>query len=174
MHLPGFGDSNYLQTYTALAPLVFKDPKYLILMTMPSYDSEVYGRYFADTSNHFWKVMGAIYQMPVETEPQREQLCAANGIAIWSVLKTCKRHLSQQDTTQDEIYNDLGAFLAAHPTIQKIICVSRMAEHMVKREEVNLPADVQVVYVPSPSGADFMYEHVDELAPVYAAALDQA
>lgn len=174
MHLPGFGDPNYLQTYTALAPLVFQDPKYLILMTMPSFDSETYGRYFADPGNHFWKVLSDIYQMPVDTEPQREQLCAANGIAIWSVLKSCQRHLSQQDTTQDETYNDLGAFLAAHPTIEKIICVSRMAENMVKREETNLPADVQVTYVPSPSGADFMYEHAEDLVPLYEAALGQA
>lgn len=173
MQLPGFGDPEYLQTFNALPPLVFDGAKYLVLMTMPSYDSEMEGRYFADTGNHFWKVMSAIYQMPADTEAEREALCKANGIAIWSVLKSCRRHLSQQDTTQDETYNDLGAFLAEHPTIKKILCVSRMAEHMVEREDFNFPPDVQIVYVPSPSGADFMYEHLDELVPIYSEALDQ-
>ena len=90
------------------------------------------------------------------------------------MLKSCKRHLSQQDTTTDEVYNDMAGFLKEHPTIKKLICVSRMAEHEIDRENWNFPADVQVCYVPSPSGADFMYEHLDELVPLYARALDQA
>ncbi len=128
MQLPGFGDTSNLQTYTALPPLVFEDSEYLFLMTMPSFDSEARKFYFADTGNHFWKVMAAIYKMPAETSEERTALCKANKIAIWSVLKSCKRHLSQQDTTTDEVYNDMAGFLKEHPTIKKLICVSRMAE----------------------------------------------
>lgn len=171
MKLPGFGDSGDLQTYTALPPLVFDNSKYLILMTMPSFDSEAEQFYFADTGNHFWKVMARIFQMPADTKEERIALCKANGIAIWSTLKSCRRHLSQQDTTTDIVYNDLGAFLKEHPTITKCICVSRMAQHEADTEAWNLPADVQIEYVPSPSGADFMYEHIDELAPIYARAM---
>lgn len=174
MQLPGFGDTSDLQTYTALPPLVFEDSEYLFLMTMPSFDSEARKFYFADSGNHFWKVMAAIYKMPAETSEERTALCKANKIAIWSVLKSCKRHLSQQDTTTDEVYNDMAGFLKEHPTIKKLICVSRMAEHEIDRENWNFPADVQVCYVPSPSGADFMYEHLDELVPLYARALDRA
>ena len=139
MQLPGFGDTSDLQTYTALPPLVFEDSEYLFLMTMPSFDSEARKFYFADTGNHFWKVMAAIYKMPAETSEERTALCKANKIAIWSVLKSCKRHLSQQDTTTDEVYNDMAGFLKEHPTIKKTHLCIKDGRTRNRRGELELP-----------------------------------
>lgn len=170
MKLPGWGDSMALQTYTALPPLVYDDSEYLFLVTMPSYDSEMCGEYFGDPSNHFWKVLSAIYSMPIENYAQKKQICQEHKIAIWSVCKSCKRHLSMQDTMTDIVFNDINGFLQQHPSIQTLICVSHDAEKLLKESDWNLTQNV--VYVPSPSGADFYYEHVDELVPRYAAALN--
>ena len=78
-----------LQEYTALPPVVFDAPKTLILMSMPSVDSEEARFYFADESNRFWPLLSAIYQMPAETPQERLKLMEANHLALWSVVKSC-------------------------------------------------------------------------------------
>jgi hypoxanthine-DNA glycosylase len=171
MHLPGFGDDSYLQTFTALPPLVWPDSEYLFLMTMPSYISEQEQFYFADPSNHFWRVLSAIYHMPIETNEQKTTLCQANKLAIWSVCKSCQRHLSEQDTMQNIELNDMSQFLLEHASIKTILCVSHDAQRLLEESDWNIIQTVK--YVPSPSGADLFYEHLDELVPIYARALNQ-
>lgn len=163
-------DTTSLQQYTALDPIVFENSTNLFLVSMPSVKSEESGMYFGDPANHFWSVLGAIYEMPYETDEEKIAICQQNRIAIWSVVQSCLRHLSREDTMQDIVLNDMNDFLQAHPNIQNIICVSRETERLL--EESNFEGNVNVTYVPSPSGADLDYESVDRLVPRYEQALE--
>ena len=71
---------------------------------------------------------------------------------------------------RDIVLNDINGFLQAHPSIQKIICVSHGAQRLLN--ESNFMENIPVEYVPSPSGADLDYESVDRLAPRYKEALE--
>lgn len=163
-----FEDSN-LQEYTALDPIVFDDSKILILMSMPSVDSEQAKFYFADESNRFWPLMSAIYQMPVETREQKLELLKTNHLAMWSVVKSCLRYLSREDTMQDIVLNDIPGFLQEHPTIDRIVCISHDTIRLLKEADFN--AASEAVYVPSTSAADLWYDSVEKLLPEYKRAL---
>jgi hypoxanthine-DNA glycosylase len=158
-----------LQEYTALDPIVYDNSEILILMSMPSVDSEMDRFYFADESNRFWPLMSAIYQMPAETKEQRLNLLKTNKIALWSVVKSCLRYLSRENTMQDIVLNDIQGFLQEHPTIQRIVCVSH--DTLLLLKEADYEASQEAVYVPSPSAADLWYDSVEKLIPEYTRAL---
>lgn len=160
---------NDLQEYTALDPIVSQDSTTLVLMSMPSVDSEREKFYFADTSNRFWPLMGTIYQMPVETREQRLELLSANHIAMWSVIKSCLRYLSREDTMQDIVLNDIPAFLAQYPKIDRIVCISHDTLRLL--QEADPQAALMASYVPSTSAADLWYDSIEKLIPEYSRAL---
>ena len=163
-------DTTSLQQFTALEPIVFENSTVLFLVSMPSVKSEEHKLYFGDPANHFWPVLGAIYNMPYASDEEKLAICQTHGIAIWSVVKSCLRHMSREDTMRDIVLNDINGFLQAHPSIQKIICVSHGAQRLLN--ESNFMENIPVEYVPSPSGADLDYESVDRLAPRYKEALE--
>lgn len=158
-----------LQEYTALPPVVFDAPKTLILMSMPSVDSEEARFYFADESNRFWPLLSSIYQMPADTPQERLKLMESNHLALWSVVKSCLRYLSREDTMQDIVLNDIPGFLEDYPTINRIVCISHDTLRLLQQADPE--AARMAVYVPSPSAADLWYDSVDKLLPEYAQAL---
>lgn len=162
-------DETNLQEYTALDPIVYPDSTTLILMSMPSVDSEREQFYFADESNRFWPLMSAIYHMPVQTKEQRLELLKSNHLAMWSVVKSCLRYLSREDTMQDIVLNDIPGFLQEHPAINRIICISHDTLRLLK--EADYQAAQEAVYVPSTSAADLWYDSVEKLLPEYQEAL---
>ncbi|MFA1014065.1 uracil-DNA glycosylase family protein [Dubosiella newyorkensis] len=158
-----------LQLYKALPPLVFENSRYLFLVTMPSVKAEEAKLYFGDPSNHFWDVLSAIYDLPVNTKEEKLALCQQEKIAITSIVASCLRHMSEADTMEEIQLNDIQGFLEAHPTIDTIICVSHRAKELLERS--NYQGGCAIEYVPSPSGADLDYESVDKLLPKYKEAL---
>ncbi|WP_283651380.1 DNA-deoxyinosine glycosylase [Ileibacterium valens] len=162
-----FNDSD-LQEYRALAPAIYPDCTTLVLVSMPSVDSEVDQFYFADSSNRFWPVMGAIFNMPSETKEERLAILEQNHVGIWSVVKSCMRYLSREDTMQDIVLNDISGFLKEHPSIKRIVCVSHDALRLL--QEADGQAAAIACYVPSPSAADLWYDSVEKLAPEYQKA----
>lgn len=164
-------DNSDLQQYLSLAPVVYADPEYLILTSMPSVDSHLANFYFADSDNRFWPLLGTIYNMPYATDQERLAICEKNHLAIWSAVKSCLRYLSREDTMQDIVPNNIQGFLSQYPTIKKILCVSRETQHMV--QEWIYDPQVQICYVPSTSAADLWYDSVEKLLPDWSAALNQ-
>ncbi|MCF0245985.1 MAG: hypothetical protein HUJ55_04085 [Ileibacterium sp.] len=163
-------DTTDLQQYNALEPVVFENSQILFLVSMPSVDSENENFYFADSDNRFWPTLSAIYGMPCSTKEECLAILEQNNLAIWSVVKSCLRHLSRENTMQDIVLNDISGFLAQYPNIQRIICVSRDTEVLLKEADYN--AANMAVYVPSPSAADLWYDSVEKLVPEYEKALN--
>ena len=158
-----------LQEYNALPPAIYPGCQTLVLVSMPSVDSEIDQFYFADSSNRFWPVMGAIFNMPCETHEERLAILEKNHIGIWSVVKSCLRYLSREDTMQDIVLNDISGFMKEHPQISRILCVSHDALRLL--QEADGAAGALAVYVPSPSAADLWYDSVEKLMPVYNRAM---
>lgn len=158
-----------LQEFHALDPVVSDDCTILILVSMPSVDSIRENSYYADPANRFWPLLSAIYRMPVQTKEERMDLLKKNHIAIWSVIKTCLRYKSREDTMQDIVLNDISAFLKKYPRIRRIVCVSHDTLRLL--QEADLQACSMAYYVPSTSSADLWYDAVDKLLPEYARAL---
>ncbi len=158
-----------LQEFTALPPIVSDDDTTLILMSMPSVDSHRENFYFADASNRFWPLMSAICHMPAQTREQCMQLLKTNHIAMWSVIKSCLRYESREDTMEDIVLNDMEGFLARYPKIDRILCVGHDTLRLL--QEADPAAALISAYVPSPSAADLWYDSDEKLMPEYAKAL---
>lgn len=158
-----------LQEFHALDPVVSDDCTILILDSMPSVESLNENFYFTDPANRFWPLLSAIYRMPAADCEQRMALLKKNHIAIWSVIKTCLRYKSREDTMQDIVLNDIQAFLKKYPSIRRIVCVSHDTLRLL--QEADLQACSMAYYVPSTSTADLWYDAVDKLLPEYARAL---
>lgn len=111
-------------------PVVSKRPQVLILGSMPGVRSLQEQQYYAHPQNSFWKIMGVLFSMPVETYRQRLALIKANELALWDVLRSCVRPGSldsEIDPSSIEV-NDVGAFLSAHEKITRVFFNGATAE----------------------------------------------
>ncbi|MBD5423653.1 MAG: DNA-deoxyinosine glycosylase [Allobaculum sp.] len=161
-----FGD---LQPCTALEPVIFSDTTTLILVSMPGMESLREKFYFMDTDSCFWPLMALIYRMPILNKEDKLKLLQQNHLGIWSIIKSCLRYKSRDDTLEDIVLNDMQPFLAHYPNIKRILCTSHEAMRLL--QEADPKAALLASYVPTPSKYDLWFESVEKLVPEYKKAL---
>lgn len=126
-------------------PIVARVPEKLILGTAPGVRSLAEHQYYAHPQNNFWKIMGGLFEMPVNTYAQRVALIRKNRLALWDVLSTCERHGSlDSNIDKDTIeINDFNDFFAAYAQITKVFFNGATAEKEFQRRVVpQLPKEV--------------------------------
>lgn len=112
-------------------PIIGRNPKVLILGSMPSEASLAQGQYYAHPRNAFWYIMGSLFHFsPEATYVDRGEQLKQNKIALWDVLQECEREGSLDSSIiGDSIKtNDLSGFLLSHPTIRLIAFNGATAE----------------------------------------------
>ena len=137
----------------AFPPILPKEPHTLILGTMPGAKSLQLNQYYGHPQNQFWKFMGEIYgahkTLPYE---DRIQILKENGIAVWDVLSSCTRIGSMDADIQNATVNDFETFYKEHPTVQRVIFDSLVAEKLyLKHALPTLTRNLTYKRVPSPS-----------------------
>ncbi len=158
-----------LQPCTALEPIISQDTTTLILVSMPGMESLHEKFYFVDTDSCFWPLMSLIYRMPVFSKEDKLKLLSQNHIGIWSIIKSCFRYKSRNDTIEDIVLNDIQPFLAHYPNIKRILCTSH--ESMRLLQEADPKAALIASSVPSPSTYDLWFDSLEKLVPEYKKAL---
>ncbi|MFC7450208.1 DNA-deoxyinosine glycosylase [Rhodococcus daqingensis] len=132
----------------------------LILGSMPGIPSLVAGMYYANPRNSFWPIMGELFDAgPWQTYPQRLRRLQDEGIALWDVLKRCRREGSLDSSIESgsEVANDFGTLFDRHPRIGRIFFNGVTAEQAYRRTVVARglhPAEVDMVKLPSTSPAN--------------------
>lgn len=160
-------------------PLETPDARVLILGSMPGLASLAAGQYYAHPRNAFWPLMGKLLGIPPDLDyPARVDVLCRAGVAVWDVLHSCRRQGSLDSAIEDDslIPNDLGGFLAVHPTIRHVFFNGAKAESCFRRH-VRLPlAERQISFIrlPSTSPAHAGRSFAEKLAAWQAvrAALD--
>lgn len=106
---------------TGFPPLVADDPRFLVLGSLPGDASIACQEYYGHPTNRFWRVLAAVFgeETPVGY-PAKKRFLARHRIALWDVCAAARREGSLDANIQDETYNDLAAFLQAHPGIRAI------------------------------------------------------
>jgi len=141
---------------TGLPPIVGGSPRLVILGNMPSTMSLSAGEYYGNPRNVFWHIMGELFEFDATAPyPDRVEALIAAGVAVWDVLKSCRRSGSLDSAVQPDsmVANDFGAFFAMWPTIDKIFFNGAAAQHNYRR----LVADPErAVRLPSTSPAHTM------------------
>ncbi|MGD2119401.1 MAG: DNA-deoxyinosine glycosylase [Chromatiales bacterium] len=145
----------------SFAPVVGKQPRVLILGSMPSERSLQQQQYYAHPQNRFWNIIETLLQIPRSLPyEQRLQQLADQGYALWDVLNYCERPGSlDSDIKKDSMVpNDIPGLLQRHPSIQQIFFNGRKAQQVFDRHILPnlLPQQlpVQMQWLPSTSPAN--------------------
>lgn len=117
-------------------PIAGADARLLILGSMPSKASLEANQYYAHPRNLFWPILGELVgASPAMEYAERARVLMANGIALWDVLKSCRRpgSLDADIDKASMVTNDFAAFFASHPQIRQVFFNGATAEHSFRR-----------------------------------------
>ncbi len=112
-------------------PIVGKQPKILILGTMPGKDSLRLNEYYANSRNVFWKIIYEIHNSEIHPDYEsKTEFLKQNGISIWDVCYKANRESSLDSDIKNEVPNKLRDFVRANPSIKIIAFNGQNAEKL--------------------------------------------
>jgi hypoxanthine-DNA glycosylase len=138
-----------------LPPIVGGTPDTLVLGNMPSVMSLSAQQYYGNPRNAFWRITGEVFGFPADAAyGDRVTHLVTAGVAVWDVLKSCRRGGSLDSAVQRDsmVANDFRAFFSAHPRIGRVVFNGAAAEQNYRRL-VGEPATLTYVRAPSTSPA---------------------
>jgi hypoxanthine-DNA glycosylase len=141
-----------------LPPIIADGARSLILGNMPSVMSLGAQEYYANPRNAFWRITGDIFGFngaaPYDI---RTAALTANGIAVWDVLRSCRRIGSLDSAIEPDsmVANDFRQFFDRHPQIRRVFFNGAAAEKNFNRL-VRVAPDLGYRRLPSTSPAQTM------------------
>jgi putative G/U mismatch-specific DNA glycosylase len=134
------------------APIIAKQPRVMILGSMPSVTSLEKQEYYGFAHNRFWKILHAQFGMPIATYEQKKAIILTHHMILWDVIGECEREGSLDSAIRNEKVNPIDELLEAYPEISIIICNGRKSYELFQKHFAHL--DKQVIYLPSTSNAN--------------------
>lgn len=128
---------------------------------MPGKASLAAGEYYAHPRNLFWTILGELVGAhPSLAYAERSRILTANRIALWDVLKTCRRtgSLDADIEPSSIIPNDFSGFFAEHPQIERVFFNGATAEHAFRKQ-----------VLPTLSGLPLLLQRLPSTSPAHAA-----
>ena len=146
------------------APVVGKNPRILILGSMPSVASLEQVQYYGHPRNAFWKIQAALFHEEyTENYEERILRLKTHGIALWDSVSSCVRPGSLDSAITDVIPNDIALLLHENPTIGHIFFNGNASRQIFLRHHKQLKAFPSTL-LPSTSPAAAMYTLEQKLA----------
>ncbi|MAG94362.1 MAG: DNA-deoxyinosine glycosylase [Planctomycetaceae bacterium] len=121
---------------TSFPPIASPDARVLVLGSMPGEESLRRQQYYAHPQNAFWPIMGELFSAGADLPyPERTGRLREAGVAVWDVLKHCRRAGSLDASIESKtiVANDFLAFFAEHSRIRVVFFNGRKAEEMFRR-----------------------------------------
>ena len=105
-----------------LAPVFGPHTRLLVLGSFPGVASLRAQQYYGHPQNHFWKILGAVWALPLVqmTYPERIAALHAHGLGLWDVYGACEREGSLDANIQSAELNDLAWLRSQCPQLQAI------------------------------------------------------
>lgn len=136
-------------------PIINKSSQVLIIGSMPGVQSLKVQEYYGNPRNQFWKIMGSFFGQPQwESYEQKKKMLLQNKIALWDVIRSCRREGSLDAHVQDVCVNDFGRLLKKYPQVKVIFCNGQKAFELFTRFHKDI--DLPVFCLPSTSPAHTM------------------
>jgi hypoxanthine-DNA glycosylase len=107
---------------SGLGPVYDANIRRLILGSFPSPASLAAQQYYGHRQNHFWKLLGAILDLPLYDTPYPERMAAllARGIGVWDVYQSCTRPGALDADIRAGAPNDFAALLRETPHLRRV------------------------------------------------------
>lgn len=128
---------------SSFAPVAGKNPRVLILGSIPGQASLNAVQYYAHPRNAFWPIaLAAIKTTPLDyaaantmAYADRLQCLTDSGIALWDVLASCHRpgSLDSRIERTSEIVNPITTWLSATPSVKRVCFNGKTAATIFKR-----------------------------------------
>src|SRR6185436_13844745 len=93
-------------------------------------------QYYGNPRNGFWRITGDIFGFDSSsTYPERAAALRGSGVAVWDVLRLCRREGSLDSAIELDsmVANDFGVFFDAHPAIDRVFFNGAAAEKNFNR-----------------------------------------
>lgn len=137
---------------------------------MPGRASLEAGQYYAHPRNAFWRIFGELLGFdPSDAYERRTARLVASEIAVWDVLRACRRRgsLDHDIEPASVVANDFAGFFAAHPRVDRIYCNGSGAELWYRKRVLHgesVVSDLVPVRLPSTSPAHAALSLADKVA----------
>ncbi|HEX5783322.1 MAG TPA: DNA-deoxyinosine glycosylase [Burkholderiaceae bacterium] len=105
-----------------LPPILDAHTRLLVLGSFPSVASLRAQCYYAHPQNQFWKILGALWGLPLVDMPYPERVAVllARGLGVWDVYAACEREGSLDSAIRHARLNDLAGLRLRCPALQAI------------------------------------------------------
>jgi TDG/mug DNA glycosylase family protein len=148
-----------MKSVQSFEPVSRPSANVLILGSMPGKASLLAHQYYAHPRNAFWKIMERLFGIATDA-PYRERLrlLSMNGVALWDVMRACRRESSLDSDIVDAsvVPNDFATFFDAHPGVDRVYFNGAKAESSYHRwvtPTLGDPDSISYVRLPSTSPA---------------------
>src|SRR5512137_196014 len=146
-------DMNPSSAERGFLPIYGESVEVLILGSFPSRQSLEKNEYYGNPRNHLWHIIEALFSidrhLPYAVRISR---LTEHRIALWDILSGCYRDGSADAQIRQPVFNDLAAFLRAHPEIRLVALNGSTAGRYY--HQMTISTLVPAVILPSTSPAN--------------------
>ena len=105
-----------------LPPVLDANTRVLVLGSFPGVASLRAQQYYGHPQNHFWKILGALWQLPLMTLTYPERMAALldHGLGVWDVYGACEREGSLDASIRNAEVNDFAWVQRSCPRLEAI------------------------------------------------------
>lgn len=139
---------------TGFPPVWRPDCRVLVLGSMPGERSLRVARYYGNPQNAFWWIAGELFGAAPELDYEaRLEALLESGVALWDVCRSCRRRGSSDAAIRDAVPNAIPELVERSPRLRTIACNGGTAHDLLRRLVPELPAELEVLRLPSTSPA---------------------
>lgn len=146
-------------------PIIGKQPKVIILGSLPGEKSLELQQYYGFPQNRFWKIMFKFFNQDFSDNYQtRINLIQNNLMILWDVAYSAERKGSLDSAINNEEPNDIESIINQYPTIKLIIFNGKKSEQIYKRFFKPIE-NIKNVALPStsPANAGYTFDRLYQL-----------
>ncbi len=149
-----------MEKINSFAPLIDEQARILILGSVPSVESLRRSQYYGNPRNHFWPILYRVFDLDYrrdESYGEKTAMLRERGIALWDVIRDCRRTGSLDASITEEEANDFPWLFGNYPRIRCVLFNGGKAyETYGRKVGLNTFPDLTCKKLPSTSPANTM------------------